>query len=84
MDPLTYRDIPLNDVRLQVSITNEGGERGLGNLLLHYAQTGHTHLTTKVYPEGRHEMLNDINRDEVMADWLNWFESNMPKKSPAQ
>jgi len=29
-------------------------------------------------------MLNDINRDEVTADWLDWFESSMPKKSPAQ
>ena len=34
MDPLTYHDIAVNDVRLQVSITNEGGERGLA-LLLH-------------------------------------------------
>lgn len=34
MDPLTYHDIAVNDVRLQVSVTNEGGERGLA-LLLH-------------------------------------------------
>jgi pimeloyl-ACP methyl ester carboxylesterase len=34
MDPLTYRTIAVNDVELQVSITNEGGERGLA-LLLH-------------------------------------------------
>ncbi len=34
MDPLTYRTIAVNDVELQVSVTNEGGERGLA-LLLH-------------------------------------------------
>ncbi len=34
MDPLTYRTIRVNDVDLQVSVTNEGGERGLA-LLLH-------------------------------------------------
>jgi epoxide hydrolase 4 len=34
MDPLTYRTIAVNDVELQVSITNEGGPRGLA-LLLH-------------------------------------------------
>ncbi len=34
MDPLTYRTISVNDVDLQVSVTNEGGERGLA-LLLH-------------------------------------------------
>jgi pimeloyl-ACP methyl ester carboxylesterase len=34
MDPLVYRTIAVNDVRLQVSVTNEGGPRGLA-LLLH-------------------------------------------------
>jgi len=34
MDPLTYRMVNVNDVELEVSITNEGGERGLA-LLLH-------------------------------------------------
>jgi len=53
-----------------------GGERGLGELALHYAQTGHGHLTVKIYKDGRHEMLNDINRDEVTADWLDWIDLN--------
>jgi len=26
----------------------------------------------KIYAEGRHEMLNETNRDEVTADWLDW------------
>ena len=34
MDPLTYRTISVNDVDLEVSVTNEGGPRGLA-LLLH-------------------------------------------------
>jgi epoxide hydrolase 4 len=34
VDPLTYRTIAVNDVELQVSVTNEGGPRGL-SLLLH-------------------------------------------------
>ncbi len=53
-----------------------GGERGMGKLALHYAQTGHGRLTVKIYEEGRHEMLNDINRVEVTADWLDWIEQN--------
>ena len=32
------------------------------------ADTGMQDVTVKLYPEGRHEMLNEINRDEVMAD----------------
>ncbi len=34
VDPLTYRTIAVNDVELEVSVTGEGGERGLA-LLLH-------------------------------------------------
>ncbi len=34
MDPLTYRIVAVNDVELQVSVTNEGGPKGLA-LLLH-------------------------------------------------
>ena len=53
-----------------------GGERGMGELALHYAQTGHSRLTVKIYAEGRHEMLNETNRDEVTADWLDWIKQN--------
>jgi alpha-beta hydrolase superfamily lysophospholipase len=51
-----------------------GGDDGLGKLMLHYAQTLHSRLTLKLYPDGRHEMLNEINRDEVTADWLDWVD----------
>ncbi|MBQ5782006.1 MAG: alpha/beta fold hydrolase [Oscillospiraceae bacterium] len=34
-------------------------------------------VTLKLYPEGRHEMLNEINRDEVYSDVLNWIESKI-------
>lgn len=50
-----------------------GGEQGMGSLALHYAQTLHNRLTVRIYADGRHEMLNDINRDEVTADWLEWI-----------
>ena len=50
-----------------------GGERGMGKLALHYAQTGHQRLKVRIYDDGRHEMLNEINRDEVTADWLDWI-----------
>ena len=29
--------------------------------------------TLKLYPGGRHEMLNETKRDEVTADWLDWI-----------
>jgi alpha-beta hydrolase superfamily lysophospholipase len=50
-----------------------GGDRGMGRLATRYAQTLHSRLKVRIYPEGRHEMLNEINRDEVTRDWLDWI-----------
>ncbi len=51
-----------------------GGDNGMGKLMLHYAQTLHSRLTLKIYPAGRHEMLNETIRDEVTSDWLDWID----------
>jgi len=40
-----------------------------------YRAAGLTAVTEEFYPEGRHENLNEINRNEVTWDlikWLNW------------
>lgn len=50
-----------------------GGEDSMTRLAVHYAQTGHQRLTMKIYPKGRHEMLNETNRDDVTGDWLDWI-----------
>jgi acylglycerol lipase len=33
--------------------------------------------TVKIYPEGRHELLNDVIRDEVTADLWTWLEARL-------
>lgn len=43
-------------------------------LLDRYAAAGLTDVTLKVYPGGRHEMLNETNRKEVVADLAAWLE----------
>ena len=35
---------------------------------------GHEKVTLKLYPECRHEVLNETNRQEVMEDLLRWIE----------
>lgn len=35
-------------------------------------------ITVKLYPGGRHEMLNETNRDEVFADLWSWLDARMP------
>jgi alpha-beta hydrolase superfamily lysophospholipase len=36
-----------------------------------FKKAGLTHISIKLYPEGRHEMLNEINKNEVYDDVLN-------------
>ena len=40
-----------------------------------FRQAGCRDVTVKLYPDGRHEMFNEINRQEVMDDLLVWLES---------
>ncbi len=49
-----------------------GGDSGMTRLAMHYAQTLHQRIKVKIYADGRHEMLNETNRDEVTSDWLDW------------
>ncbi len=57
-----------------------GGDEGLGKLAMHYAQTGHTHIKVRIYPDARHEMLNETNRDDVTQEWLDWIHASTVKR----
>jgi alpha-beta hydrolase superfamily lysophospholipase len=50
-----------------------GGDKGMTRLAMHYAQTSHQRLKVKIYAGARHEMLNEVNRHAVTADWLDWI-----------
>ena len=51
------------------------GEMGKGvkKVVKKYKNAGIDNLTLKLYKEGRHEMLNEINKEEVEKDVLNWL-----------
>ena len=38
-----------------------------------YRDAGLTNVTTRWYPDARHELLNETNRDEVTADVIEWL-----------
>jgi alpha-beta hydrolase superfamily lysophospholipase len=38
-----------------------------------YRDAGLSDVTTRVYPEARHEIFNETNRDEVTADVVDWL-----------
>lgn len=54
-----------------------GGVRGQKTLCRAYERTGHTDVSVKLYPQGRHEMLNEINRDEFTRDVLAWIDARL-------
>ncbi|NBC23943.1 MAG: alpha/beta fold hydrolase [Gammaproteobacteria bacterium] len=52
-----------------------GGAKGLTRLHDAYREAGLAGTQLRLYPEGRHEMFNETNRDEVSADLLAWLRS---------
>lgn len=51
--------------------------RGVINLYNRYKEHGTKDLEYKLYKDGRHEMLNETNRDEVMNDVVQWLDSHV-------
>ena len=47
--------------------------KGVLKLVKTYKQHGIEDLSYKLYKDGRHEMLNEINKEEVMADVIKWL-----------
>ena len=39
---------------------------------------GFSNLNSTVYADTRHESLNELNRDEIMADFVEWAEKATP------
>ena len=69
------RGIP---VELPVLITGGsddpvGGQKGLTLLAKKYKESRHANTTLKIYAKGRHEMLNETNRDEFSQDLTRWM-----------
>lgn len=53
-----------------------GGERGMLQLAEQYKRSAHNRVSLKIYEDGRHEMLNETNREEVTSDLLEWISAN--------
>ncbi len=51
--------------------------RSLEQLLGAYRRAGVADVTHKFYPGGRHEMLNETNRDEVTRDLVAWLDTHI-------
>jgi alpha-beta hydrolase superfamily lysophospholipase len=79
LDALKPLTAPANIARIPKSLPIYifSGERdpvgpNLQGLIAAY-RAARLNVTVKIYPEARHETLNEINRDEVTADLLAWI-----------
>lgn len=59
-----------------------GGKDPVGNMskgvlacIDAFKRAGMKNVSIRIYPDGRHEMLNESNKDEVYADILAWLQS---------
>ena len=46
------------------------------------SNAGASQLQLKIYPQARHELLNETNRDEVTADLIAWLEQALSSQRP--
>ncbi|MEO6537822.1 MAG: alpha/beta hydrolase, partial [Ferruginibacter sp.] len=49
--------------------------KGFLHLIHNWQKAGVKDISYKLYKDGRHEMLNEINRDEVVANLVEWIKS---------
>ena len=58
------------------------GEFGKGVMRAYniFMKAGMTDVTLKLYPGCRHELLNELNKEAVMQDILDWLTAKMPRK----
>lgn len=57
------------------------GENGRGVMRAYHSfvRAGMADVTLKLYAECRHELLNELNREQVKGDVLSWINSKMPE-----
>jgi len=54
-----------------------GMGRGVARTARAFREAGMRNVSVCLYPEGRHEMLNEKNRDRVFADVLAWMKARL-------
>ena len=72
-------DVPLLVFSGDRDPVGEDGE-GVRDLVIRYVRLGVRTITLRLYPEGRHEMLNETNRDEVHDDLVAWLNTIRPAR----
>lgn len=68
-------DLPIYVFSGELDPVSKG--KGIDKLVLDLERAGVRHVRKRLYREGRHEMLNESNRDEVTAELLAWLAEHL-------
>ena len=60
-----------------------GMGKGVRKVYAMFQAAGCRDVTLKLYPGGRHEMFNELDRQQVFDDLLAWLEVHMPREGRA-
>lgn len=79
INPENQKLVPKNLPILLVSgeMDPVGAYNGVQALGDRYKEVGVKDVQVILYPQGRHEMLNEINRDEVQRDIVKWLDEHV-------
>ncbi|MGC4025419.1 MAG: alpha/beta hydrolase [Mesorhizobium sp.] len=75
------RDLPLLFIGGEKDPGTDGG-KAVAAIAKRFDAMKFSNLISKIYPQTRHKSLNDINRDEVMADFVEWANSILHSGPP--
>lgn len=75
----------LKKIQTETPVLILGGEQdpisapnNLQKLASAYEQAGHLDVSLHLYPEGRHEMFNETNSEQVVQRLIQWMDSHLP------
>ena len=82
-----YQDAAMRRIRSDLPVYLFAGDRdpaghngrSMARLARVYREVvGSRDVTLRLYPEARHDILHETNRDEVLADLLGWVGRHLP------
>ena len=69
------RSLPLFIIAGEMDPVGKYG-KSVKKLFNHYKKLNLNNVSIKLYPEGRHELINEVNKFSIYNDIYNWIDSN--------
>ena len=75
----TAKDLPIFIFSGSMDPVGDYG-RGVMQVFDRYVTVGCNNVKVKIYPDGRHEMLNETNRQQVYEDVSRWLDEKAEER----